>query len=320
MLYTAGARLSYESGDHERLRQQVASAVTLQRFLGLPRIGLEILYTQILEALMMEDLDVALSLARQGCQLTESLGLQRYSSRFAAMEVDISLKHGDMKVVKDWMAATPMHDAGDLLHIEENLVYARCLLQQNRLDDARQYLDVLQNIVLRAEYNRHLITVLTLKAILVYRQRDYTQAMQHLEQALLHAVRRGYRRAILDEGEQIKPLLNDFRILSGQRTGEKKENASLQLLVFTEELLTSLSAPVAASQPRHAEACEPLSEREKHILQLIATGHSNKEIAGILVIAVSTVKSHINSLYGKIGARRRTQAIAIARELGLLSQ
>jgi LuxR family maltose regulon positive regulatory protein len=65
---------------------------------------------------------------------------------------------------------------------------------------------------------------------------------------------------------------------------------------------------------------EPLSERELDILRLIATGRSNKEIAEILVIAVSTVKSHINNLYGKLGAQRRTQAIAIARDMGLFSE
>jgi LuxR family maltose regulon positive regulatory protein len=65
---------------------------------------------------------------------------------------------------------------------------------------------------------------------------------------------------------------------------------------------------------------EPLSERELDILRLIATGRSNQEIAEILVIALSTVKSHINNLYSKLGTNRRTEAIAIARELGLLPE
>jgi LuxR family maltose regulon positive regulatory protein len=64
---------------------------------------------------------------------------------------------------------------------------------------------------------------------------------------------------------------------------------------------------------------EPLSERELDILQLIAIGRSNQEIAATLVIAVSTVKTHINNLYGKLGTNRRTEAIALARQLGLLA-
>jgi LuxR family maltose regulon positive regulatory protein len=54
------------------------------------------------------------------------------------------------------------------------------------------------------------------------------------------------------------------------------------------------------------------------VLRLIADGLSNREIAGKLVVAVSTVKTHINNIYGKLQVKSRTQAIARARELGLL--
>jgi len=71
---------------------------------------------------------------------------------------------------------------------------------------------------------------------------------------------------------------------------------------------------------KQGPAREPLSEREHIVLRLIAAGRSNQEIAETLVIAVSTVKSHINNLYGKLGTQRRTQAISIARDLGLLEE
>jgi predicted ATPase/DNA-binding CsgD family transcriptional regulator len=61
-----------------------------------------------------------------------------------------------------------------------------------------------------------------------------------------------------------------------------------------------------------------LNERELEVLRLIAEGFSNQEIAERLVIALSTVKWHINNLFGKLGVRSRTQAVAQARELGLL--
>jgi len=63
---------------------------------------------------------------------------------------------------------------------------------------------------------------------------------------------------------------------------------------------------------------EPLSERELEVLRLVADGLTNQDIADRLFIAVSTVKSHTNSIYGKLGVRNRTQAIALARESGLL--
>jgi LuxR family maltose regulon positive regulatory protein len=63
---------------------------------------------------------------------------------------------------------------------------------------------------------------------------------------------------------------------------------------------------------------EPLSERELEVLRLIAAGLSNHEIAGELFVALSTVKKHINHIYGKLDVRSRTQVLAKARELGLL--
>jgi DNA-binding CsgD family transcriptional regulator len=63
---------------------------------------------------------------------------------------------------------------------------------------------------------------------------------------------------------------------------------------------------------------EPLTERELEVLHLIEAGLSNREIADRLFVGVSTVKKHINHLYGKLGVKSRTQAIARARELNLL--
>ena len=63
---------------------------------------------------------------------------------------------------------------------------------------------------------------------------------------------------------------------------------------------------------------EPLRPQELEVLRLIAAGRSNAEIAATLVIAVSTVKWHINNIYGKLDVRSRTQAIARAHELGVL--
>ncbi len=63
---------------------------------------------------------------------------------------------------------------------------------------------------------------------------------------------------------------------------------------------------------------EPLSKRELEVLRLIADGLSNQEIAEHLVVGKSTVKTHVNRIFAKLGATSRKQAIARARELGLL--
>jgi DNA-binding CsgD family transcriptional regulator len=61
-----------------------------------------------------------------------------------------------------------------------------------------------------------------------------------------------------------------------------------------------------------------VSEREMEVLELVADGKSNKEIAQRLSVSPNTVKTHLANVFGKLGARRRTEAICRARELGIL--
>ncbi|MEP6882798.1 MAG: response regulator transcription factor [Dokdonella sp.] len=71
----------------------------------------------------------------------------------------------------------------------------------------------------------------------------------------------------------------------------------------------------------NAKACEALgiSARELDVLKELAAGHSNKEIAAQLHVSPNTVKTHVANLFEKLGARRRTDAIHRARDLGILS-
>jgi DNA-binding CsgD family transcriptional regulator len=63
---------------------------------------------------------------------------------------------------------------------------------------------------------------------------------------------------------------------------------------------------------------DPLSERELEVLSLLATGKTTSEVAGDLFISVGTVKSHTGNIYRKLGAKNRAEALARARELGLI--
>ena len=77
--------------------------------------------------------------------------------------------------------------------------------------------------------------------------------------------------------------------------------------------------PVAkSSQSQHLP--EPLSEREQQVLQLLAQGRSNQQIAQALVIALDTVKRHVSHIFSKLGVTNRTQAVKQAHDLGLLDE
>jgi LuxR family maltose regulon positive regulatory protein len=90
-------------------------------------------------------------------------------------------------------------------------------------------------------------------------------------------------------------------------------------LEFTGRLLAALEAhrkpgPAPAAEP----LLEPLSRRELEILALLNGPLSTREIAGQLIVSVNTVRTHIKSIYGKLGVHGRSGAVRRAQELGLL--
>jgi DNA-binding CsgD family transcriptional regulator len=96
----------------------------------------------------------------------------------------------------------------------------------------------------------------------------------------------------------------------GLKLTKKKET-----IVF-KEVLVSAAAPFALNQQRLRELS--ITPRELEILELIANGMSNREIAEKLFVSESTVKTHSSRLFDKLSAKRRTQAVQIGKELGLI--
>lgn len=79
----------------------------------------------------------------------------------------------------------------------------------------------------------------------------------------------------------------------------------------------SLSAPAAAQpQPQQQENAIGLTDRERDVLQLIVRGRNNAEIAAELFVSEATVKTHINHIFSKLGARDRAHAVILARQFG----
>jgi len=92
---------------------------------------------------------------------------------------------------------------------------------------------------------------------------------------------------------------------------------------YTDRLLAAFDAGEQKSQdeshqPSAQSLTEPLSPRELEVLRLIAQGLSNREIGERLFLAVITVKGHNRNIFRKLGVRRRTEAVARARDLKLL--
>jgi LuxR family maltose regulon positive regulatory protein len=136
---------------------------------------------------------------------------------------------------------------------------------------------------------------------------DYDQSLQALSEAIKLA--------------ETEDFLSDFTSLGPPMCRAIERNRKMIASLFTQRLLQHLK-PGKTTQSKYdlTGLVEPLSEREVEILQLIATGASNAEIASRLVLSINTVKKHTTNIYGKLGVNTRLQAVELARRLGYYPQ
>src|SRR4029077_5791034 len=93
-------------------------------------------------------------------------------------------------------------------------------------------------------------------------------------------------------------------------------NLSHKAKIITREVLVPAAAPFAVNESKREDL--GITRRELEILELIAQGMSNREIAEKLFVSENTVKTHCSRAFDKLGARRRTEAVLMGKKLGLL--
>ena len=157
------------------------------------------------------------------------------------------------------------------------------------------------------------LRVLILRALLADAQGDRTAALRSLAAAVAQAEPEGVIRPFLDEGETLAVLLADLRVAAWD--GREPAAGASPAAVATVLAVIAGHAP----GPYRVGLVEPLTERELAVLRLLASGRPNSEMAAELFVEQSTVKTHLIHLYGKLGVHSRTQAVARARALGLLT-
>jgi ATP/maltotriose-dependent transcriptional regulator MalT len=186
------------------------------------------------------------------------------------------------------------------------LEIARLLETFNRVEEATLLAGKVIQAATPIGYVQVTIQAQILQAKLFAHQGRLDLAQSNLTEALRRAAPEGCLRAFVDEGETIHRLLGEIR--------------AKDLQLFIGQVLKAFSPNSKTqlkSQPT-AELPEPLSEREAEVLQRVAEGLSNQEIADRLVISITTVKTHVGNIFLKLGVTSRTQAIARAEALGLL--
>jgi LuxR family maltose regulon positive regulatory protein len=222
----------------------------------------------------------------------------------ACYQARLWIAQGDLPAASRWAQNSELNPADTpvtFLDEAENLTLARLLIAQGSLEEAEALLLRLHQGTAAAGRNGSLIEILILQALTFAVQKCGEEALSALAQAMSLAEPEGFVRIFLDEGAPMAELLR-------QAVAQDLHTS------YALHLLDALGEAAPAPQP----LIEPLSERELEVLRWVAAGYSNQEIAQELVIAVSTVKKHINNIYGKLEVGSRTQAVARARELELL--
>lgn len=193
------------------------------------------------------------------------------------------------------------------LREQELTLLARLRLAEGRPDEALAILDPMTKAAGSGGRNYAWLEMLVQRALALDNLGNRAEALDSLTCGLEFARTEGFVRVFLDAGEPMRKLLAAANTGSG--------NANLYAAKLLKAFPDS-EKPSTAPQP--GALIEPLTPRELEVLQLIAGGDSNQAIAEKLVITLSAVKKHSGNVFGKLNVNSRTQAVARARQLGLL--
>jgi LuxR family maltose regulon positive regulatory protein len=237
------------------------------------------------------------------------------------------LAGGDLDAAVRWASDSGLTTDGelsyhyDLHHINlARVVVARGAADPSGpwLEEALKLLGRLQAAAAQAGWVQEEIKIGILQAVALHARGEKDKAVQLLGDALALAEPGGFIRIFLDEGVPMAQLLSE-----AVAQGIMPDYISKLLAAFEAEKRKSAGKPdlPPAFPEGHRDGeplIEPLSQRELKVLQLIAQGLSNREIGERLFLALSTVKGHNQKIFEKLQVQSRTEAIARARELGLL--
>lgn len=187
---------------------------------------------------------------------------------------------------------------------------ARIHLAEGDAPAALALLEPLHRQMEAKDWMDELLKVVILEALALHAQGGIEKAMQALGEALSSAEPGGFVRTFVDEGLPMAQLLS----AAGDR-GMMPDYTGRLLAAFHAEKPKGSDERIL---PTGETLIAPLSQRELEVLRLIALGLSNQEICERLFLALSTVKGHTRIIFDKLQVQRRTEAVARARELGLL--
>jgi LuxR family maltose regulon positive regulatory protein len=251
-----------------------------------------------------------------------SPGPPRLFNPVPAQRARLLLAQGDLDAASRWTRENGLgaDDEPDYSSEQGHLVLARVLLAQDQPGQALALLDRLHAAAAAQDRTGSLIEISVLRALALAATGDADGGVNALAKALALACTQGYVRVFADEGPPMAALLS--RLIASQRTGQAPPVPPGCLARLQRAFSREPAAPAPpGSRPETAARpglIEPLTGREVEVLGMLAAGRSNQAIADQFVVTLDTVKKHVSHILGKLGAASRTEAVARARELGLI--
>jgi LuxR family maltose regulon positive regulatory protein len=239
-----------------------------------------------------------------------------------ALRARLALAHGETADATRWVQQRGLgaDDEPSYPREREYLVLVRVLLAQQAPQHALGLLDRLHALAAAQGRTGSVIEARALQALALHASGDQAGALAALADALNLGAPEGYLRVFVDEGPPMAALLH--QLLAGRRRERlAAAGAPREYLARLVDAFEQAGLPVRAPAGRGvvvAGLVEPLTARELEVLGLLAAGAPNRAIAEQLVVTPETVKKHLSHLFDKLGAANRTQAVARARQLGLL--
>jgi LuxR family maltose regulon positive regulatory protein len=261
-----------------------------------------------------------------------------YHSWAVGIRVQWWLAMGKLEAASEWAAHVvfrqddwePQRAEEFLALIRVYLARAEYALAVEALERFSEHLDRPGDMTITIEF-------LSLYVVALQQAGRSTQARSVAARLLSLTEAEGHIRVYLDAGEAMKHVLQSF-LDASQSPAAPRSSIATVLAAFKQQERKHATRggvpPPASSREQEAQArisprlpdpassavvhMEALTPQEDRVLQLLAQGASNQQIAIQLVIELSTVKKHVTHLLAKLGALNRTQAVVRAREYGLL--
>jgi ATP/maltotriose-dependent transcriptional regulator MalT len=311
------ARLLYQRDEMDKALHHVSAGIDLCRHavvFVLPAVGLVTL-AWIRHAVGQED--AALEAADEACRIRPNrpAGYVALWNPAEAERARLQLAVGRTEDAERWADEWGMSEDDELSYAREreHLVLARLLLARREPARAIDLLDRLEALAGSQGRRQSLIEIRALRSLALQSSGEHEDALTTLRAALSDARPEGYVRVFADEGPSMAALVQR---LIRQRQGERSaapRHAREHLLRVAGAFRTH-AAPGGDTQG----VVEPLTARELEVLELLAAGRPNRDIADELVVTLDTVKRHVSHIFDKLGVFNRTEAVVKARELHLI--